>query len=95
MTTIRALIESLRELAELSTDPVNRAVERINMLLDRGADPIRGTLQRLKATSDRDKIKGIETAAGIMAKNAETPQAKKQWDWVASEAKKKYKAATN
>lgn len=76
----------------LTSQPVERAMVRIQDLIGRGQDPIAGTKRRLEATFDRNKIMGIEQAALIMAKQAKSPALKKAWEDVAAAARKKYRA---
>jgi hypothetical protein len=76
----------------ITSQPIERAMIRINDLISRGQDPVAGTKRRLEATFDRDKIMGIEQAALITAKQAKSPALKKAWEDVAAAARKKYKA---
>ena len=46
-----------------SREPFTRALERIEALVARGQDAREGTIRRLNATSDPDKIWGIQEAA--------------------------------
>jgi hypothetical protein len=65
----------------MSSEPLQRALERIKQLRDRGRDPHKGTLLRLNKTQDPGKIEGIALAA-------------RQFHWkdIITLAKEKYKA---
>jgi hypothetical protein len=63
----------------MSTEPLQRALERINDLKKRGQDPHAGTMQRLNKTENPGKIEGIAMAANRF-----------HWKDIVEAAKKKY-----
>lgn len=69
--------------ARVSSEPYQRALDRIQTLIDRGVDVEKHTLLRLKKTANLDKIEGIYQAAMHAGLGR-----------VAQEAKKKFRSAT-
>lgn len=93
---MRHLFEMLAERNDVSSDPYDRARERMLDAQDRGgwSGMIDATLRRVKATADRDKLRGIIDVATDMKKRLDSSDANqarraKQLDSVIAAAKRK------
>ena len=69
-----------QQIEAMSSEPLKRALERIQQLKDRGADPRKGTMSRLLKTQNPGKIMGIALAAKRF-----------HWDDIINKAKTMYK----
>jgi hypothetical protein len=76
-----------------SSEPVQRAHDRIQSLIDRGVDPHAGTLRRLQSTSKPAKVHGIIQAAQHYADKATGPERAK-WEAVVKAGKAHHQTLT-
>lgn len=92
-TTIQYQQTTYTLLEAQSSEPVQRAHDRIQALINRGQDPHAGTIRRLEKTTKPEKVHGIIQAAQHLAERAKGPDRSK-WEEVADAGKRRHKELT-
>ena len=77
-----------------SSEPVQRAHDRIRSLIERGKSPHEGTLRRLQSTTNPAKVHGIIQAAQQLATREKSHSSQRLWQHVAEEGKRRHQELT-